>query len=53
MKTKILRLRVEPEFKELIKKIVRKEKAKTMSDLIREAILEIPSVKEAIKNEEM
>lgn len=39
MKTVMLRIRVEPEFKELLKKAVKEHKAQTMSQLIREAVI--------------
>jgi len=53
MKTLMLRLRVEPEFKELLQKAVREGKAETMSELIRKAIFNFLSSKETIKNEHM
>jgi hypothetical protein len=46
MKTLMLRLRVEPEFKELLQKAVKEEKAESMSQLIRKAIFSFLSVKE-------
>jgi len=37
-KTIMLRIRVEPEFKQLLQKAIAEGKAKTMSQLIREAV---------------
>ena len=52
MKTLMLRLRVEPEFKELLQKAVREGKAETMSELVRMAIFKFLSIKEATNDEE-
>lgn len=38
MKTIMLRVRVEPEFKQLLQKAIAEGKAKTMSELIRVAV---------------
>jgi Arc/MetJ-type ribon-helix-helix transcriptional regulator len=46
MKTIMLRLRVEPEFKRLIQDAVRKGKAENMSELVRKATLNFLSAKE-------
>jgi hypothetical protein len=47
MKTLMLRIRVEPEFKELLQKSIREGKAESMSQLIRKAIFSYLSMKEA------
>ena len=47
MKTVMLRLRVEPEFKELLQNAVREGKSQNMSELIRKAVFCFLSVKEA------
>ena len=41
MKSVMLRIRVEPEFKEMLVKAVRHGKAKSMSDLIRKAVIKL------------
>jgi Arc/MetJ-type ribon-helix-helix transcriptional regulator len=46
MKTLMLRLRVEPEFKELLQKAVREGKAESMSQLVRKAVFNFLSAKE-------
>jgi Arc/MetJ-type ribon-helix-helix transcriptional regulator len=46
MKKLTLRLRVEPEFKKLLQKAVREGKAKSMSQLVRKAVLDFLSAKE-------
>jgi Arc/MetJ-type ribon-helix-helix transcriptional regulator len=46
MKTVMLRLRVEPEFKELIQDAVKKGKAESMSELVRKATLRFLSTEE-------
>jgi Arc/MetJ-type ribon-helix-helix transcriptional regulator len=45
MKTLMLRLRVEPEFKELLQRAVREGKAESMSHLVRKAVFNFLSVK--------
>ena len=42
----MLRLRVEPQFKELLQNAVKEGKAESMSELVRKAILNYLSVKE-------
>jgi len=53
MKTVMLRIRVEPDFKELLQKAVSEGIAESMSELVRKAILDFLSIKEATENEQM
>jgi Arc/MetJ-type ribon-helix-helix transcriptional regulator len=52
MKSIMLRLRIEPEFKEMLQKAVKEGKAESMSQLVREAVSYL-LVMEKMKNEKM
>jgi Arc/MetJ-type ribon-helix-helix transcriptional regulator len=51
MKTVMLRLRIEPEFKELLENAVRNGRSENMSELIRKAVLNFLAIEDGALSE--